>query len=83
MAVLRRLPGAAAAAPTVARAIDGNVHFYATCPRGLAGLLAEELTALGAQNASADEAGVAFEGPSRSPTPRTSSRVSPRAFSGG
>ena len=63
MAVLRRKPGAAAAAPTVARAVEGHVHFYATCPRGLAAALAEELTALGAQNASANEAGVAFEGP--------------------
>jgi len=63
MAVLRRLPGTAAAAPAVARAIDGHVHFYATCPRGLAAALAEELTDLGALNARADEAGVSFQGP--------------------
>ena len=62
MAVLRRAPGAAATAPTAPRA-DGTVHFYATCPRGLAAALAEELTALGAQNAHADDAGVSFEGP--------------------
>jgi putative N6-adenine-specific DNA methylase len=62
MAVLRRKPGAAAAAPTVPRA-DGTVRFYATCPRGLADALAEELTALGAQAAHADDAGVSFEGP--------------------
>jgi putative N6-adenine-specific DNA methylase len=39
------------------------VHFYATCPRGLAEALAAELAALGAKSARADPAGVAFEGP--------------------
>ena len=39
------------------------VSFYATCPRGLAGALADELAGLGAQEIRADEAGVEFEGP--------------------
>ena len=37
-------------------------HYFAPCPRGLAGVLADELGALGASTASAQEAGVAFEG---------------------
>lgn len=37
-------------------------HFYATCPRGLAEGLAEELKALGAKEIRVDPAGVAFEG---------------------
>ena len=42
----------------------GNVthHFFAPCPRGLAPALAEELTALGAREAKAADAGVAFSG---------------------
>lgn len=39
-----------------------NEHYFAPCPRGLAGVLAEELSALGASNVVAQEAGVAFEG---------------------
>ena len=38
-------------------------HFFAPCPRGLAGVLAEELTELGARGAKAAEAGVEFQGP--------------------
>lgn len=41
----------------------GAVQFYATCPRGLAGALAEELAGLGASAVRAGEAGVDFEGP--------------------
>ena len=37
-------------------------HYFAPCPRGLAGVLAAELQALGAINLQAHEAGVAFEG---------------------
>ena len=37
-------------------------HFFAPCPRGLAPALAGELTALGAKDARAAEAGVAFSG---------------------
>ena len=37
-------------------------HYFAPCPRGLSGVLADELGALGASTASAQEAGVAFEG---------------------
>jgi putative N6-adenine-specific DNA methylase len=37
--------------------------FFAPCPRGLAPALAEELTALGAKDAKAAEAGVSFEAP--------------------
>jgi putative N6-adenine-specific DNA methylase len=37
--------------------------FFAPCPRGLAPVLAEELTGLGALRAEAAEAGVAFRGP--------------------
>ena len=38
-------------------------RFFAPCPRGLAGALAEELALLGAQGTKVAEAGVAFEGP--------------------
>src|SRR5262249_1732943 len=38
-------------------------HFFAPCPRGLAGALAEELRALDAVNPVAHDAGVAFSGP--------------------
>lgn len=38
-------------------------RFFATCPRGLEQALADELTALDAQNARATDGGVAFEGP--------------------
>ena len=37
-------------------------HYFAPCPRGLSGVLADELTALGAATAHAQEAGVAFDG---------------------
>ena len=37
-------------------------HFFAPCPRGLAGVLASELESLGATNLRAQEAGVSFEG---------------------
>ena len=37
-------------------------YFFAPCPKGLAGVLAEELAALGAERAEASEAGVAFRG---------------------
>jgi putative N6-adenine-specific DNA methylase len=55
----------AAPAPTVAvtRKEPGDVQFFATCPRGLAGALAEELAGLGATEIKAGEAGVDFEGP--------------------
>ena len=38
-------------------------HFFAPCPRGLAGPLAEELAELGAREVKAHDAGVAFSGP--------------------
>jgi hypothetical protein len=37
--------------------------FFATCPRGLEGVLAEELTALGAQEVRPVDGGVGFRGP--------------------
>ena len=37
-------------------------HFFAPCPRGLAGVLAAELESLGATNLQAQDAGVSFEG---------------------
>lgn len=37
-------------------------YFFAPCPRGLAGVLAEELTELGARDVKPAEAGVAFTG---------------------
>ena len=37
-------------------------HFFAPCPRGLSGVLASELQALGAFSLQAQEAGVSFEG---------------------
>ena len=37
-------------------------HFFATCPRGLEGQLAEELTAAGARRTGAGPGGVGFEG---------------------
>jgi putative N6-adenine-specific DNA methylase len=49
--------------PRVLRKQDGAPqYFFAPCPRGLAPALAEELTALGARQAAAADAGVAFEG---------------------
>jgi putative N6-adenine-specific DNA methylase len=63
MATLTRRKPAAAPDPATTREEPAAVLFYATCPRGLAGVLAEELTALGAAGAKAGEAGVEFEGP--------------------
>ena len=43
---------------------DNATHyFFAPCPRGLAGVLAQELAELGAQGVKAAEAGVEFSGP--------------------
>lgn len=42
---------------------EADFLFYATCPRGLAEVLAAELGTYGARNVRADPAGVAFEGP--------------------
>ena len=42
---------------------QGSHYFFAPCPRGLAGVLAEELAGLGAGDAKAAEAGVSFSGP--------------------
>ncbi len=39
-----------------------NEHYFAPCPRGLAGVLAAELQAFGAINLQAQDAGVVFEG---------------------
>ena len=63
MATLTRRKTASAPAVTVTRKEPSAVQFYATCPRGLAGALAEELSALGAAQVQAGEAGVEFEGP--------------------
>ena len=41
----------------------GTHYFFAPCPRGLAGALAEELAALGAKDCKAAPAGVSFSGP--------------------
>jgi len=46
----------------VTREDPAAVQFFATCPRGLAGALAEELGGLGASQIKAGEAGVEFEG---------------------
>ncbi|HEX4943712.1 MAG TPA: THUMP domain-containing protein [Usitatibacteraceae bacterium] len=55
----------AAPAPTVevTRKESSDVQFFATCPRGLAGALAEELAGLGAKDIKAGDAGVDFAGP--------------------
>ncbi len=58
----RRTPQAGPAVP-VTREAPAAVHFFATCPRGLAGPLADELAALGATALEPGEAGVAFQGP--------------------
>ena len=42
---------------------DTVQQFFAPCPRGLAGVLAEELAELGAQQVAASDAGVSFSGP--------------------
>jgi len=53
-----------APAPRILRKQESASHlFFAPCPRGLAPALAEELTALGAQEVKAAEAGVGFTGP--------------------
>ncbi|HZZ93438.1 MAG TPA: THUMP domain-containing protein [Usitatibacter sp.] len=41
----------------------GTHYFFAPCPRGLAGVLAEELAGLGAKDCAAAPAGVSFSGP--------------------
>jgi putative N6-adenine-specific DNA methylase len=64
MATLTRNRAAQRApAPSVSRKEPSAISFFATCPRGLAGALAEEVAALGAQEVVAGDAGVAFEGP--------------------
>lgn len=64
MATLKRKPPApASAVPVTRREATDAVDFYATCPRGLAPALAQELAALGAQDLEPGEAGVAFHGP--------------------
>jgi putative N6-adenine-specific DNA methylase len=42
---------------------NASHYFFAPCPRGLAGVLAQELTALGAVGAREAQAGVEFSGP--------------------
>jgi len=64
MATLTRKRTTAPAATTTVEPRDpAAVQFYATCPRGLAGALADELAGLGATAVRADDAGVEFEGP--------------------
>jgi putative N6-adenine-specific DNA methylase len=51
-------------APRILVKQDTGMHyFFAPCPRGLAGALAEELAELGAQHTEPADAGVAFTGP--------------------
>lgn len=63
MATLTRRKATQPADGAVAAAKPAALHFFATCPRGLATALAAELAALGATAIDAGEAGVAFEGP--------------------
>ena len=64
MATLTRKRGVVPAATvSVTRKEPAAAQFYATCPRGLAAALAEELAALGAASTRAGDAGVDFEGP--------------------
>jgi len=63
MATLTRRKAAPASTVEVARKEPSAVQFFATCPRGLAAALAEELAALGATQVRAGDAGVDFEGP--------------------
>jgi putative N6-adenine-specific DNA methylase len=58
----KRSPAPAATVSVVPRD-PAAVQFYATCPRGLASALADELAGLGATAVRADDAGVEFEGP--------------------
>ena len=54
----------ASAAPRVlVKRGDAVQRFFAPCPRGLAGVLGEELAELGAQDIAPADAGVAFTGP--------------------
>ena len=54
----------ASAAPRVlVKKSDVVQRFFAPCPRGLAGVLGEELAELGAQDVAVAEAGVSFGGP--------------------
>ena len=51
-------------APRILVKQDTGIHyFFAPCPRGLSGVLAEELAELGAQHTEPADAGVAFTGP--------------------
>ncbi|MGE0356927.1 MAG: class I SAM-dependent RNA methyltransferase [Burkholderiales bacterium] len=61
--ITRKRAAAAGPAVEVTRREPGDVHFYATCPRGLSGVLAEELAGLGATEVKAGDAGVDFSGP--------------------
>jgi putative N6-adenine-specific DNA methylase len=63
MATLTRRKPAAEPVVAVTRKEPSAVQFFATCPRGLAKALAEELAGLGATQLKAGEAGVEFEGP--------------------
>jgi putative N6-adenine-specific DNA methylase len=63
MATLSRRKPDPAPAVAAVRKEPATVPFYATCPRGLAPALAAELSALGAVEVKAGEAGVEFEGP--------------------
>ena len=42
--------------------MNQHYQFYATCPRGLESLLAQELVSVDAQNVSATDGGVSFSG---------------------
>jgi len=51
------------AARVLVKRAETAQRFFAPCPRGLAGVLGEELAALGAEDVVAADAGVAFTGP--------------------
>jgi putative N6-adenine-specific DNA methylase len=59
----RKRTAAPAPAVSVAPSEPAALQFYATCPRGLAAALADELAGLGANAVAAGDAGVEFEGP--------------------
>ena len=54
---------ASGAARVLVKRSDTVQRFFAPCPRGLAGVLGEELAELGAQEVAAADAGVSFTGP--------------------